>query len=83
VERLMRRNAIQGAKRRGRPWRTTTPDTEGKRKPDLVERDFTAEAPNRLWVADFERHEALRDRAEVRFLRGPPVAAGGSKLGAA
>ena len=27
--------------------------SRGKRKPDLVERDFTAEAPNRLWVADF------------------------------
>ena len=53
VERLMRRNGIQGAKRRGKPWRTTTPDPEGKRKPDLVDRDFTAEAPNRLWVADF------------------------------
>lgn len=53
VERLMRREGIQGAKRRGGPWRTTTPDPEGERKPDLVDRDFTAEAPNRLWVADF------------------------------
>jgi putative transposase len=26
VERLMRQHAIQGAKRRGKPWRTTTPD---------------------------------------------------------
>jgi putative transposase len=53
VERLMAKNGIQGAKRRGRPWRTTTPDPEGQRKPDLVDRDFSAEAPNRLWVADF------------------------------
>jgi putative transposase len=53
VERLMAENGIQGAKRRGEPWRTTTPDPAGQRKPDLVERDFTAEAPNRLWVADF------------------------------
>ena len=53
VERLMRREGIQGAKRRGRPWRTTTPDPEGAHRPDLVDRDFTAEAPNRLWVADF------------------------------
>jgi transposase InsO family protein len=37
----------------GKPWRTTTPDPEGRRKPDLVERDFTAERPNELWVADF------------------------------
>ena len=26
VKRLMRRHGIQGAKRRGKPWRTTTPD---------------------------------------------------------
>jgi len=53
VERLMAENGIQGAKRRGKPWRTTTPDPEGRRKPDLVDRDFTAERPNELWVADF------------------------------
>jgi putative transposase len=53
VERLMAKNGIQGAKRRGKPWRTTTPDPAGQRKPDLVERDFGAERPNELWVADF------------------------------
>jgi putative transposase len=53
VERLMAENGIQGAKRRGKPWRTTTPDPAGKRKPDLVKRDFSAERPNELWVADF------------------------------
>jgi putative transposase len=53
VERLMRRNGIQGAKRRGRPWRTTTADPRAQRPGDLVERDFTAQAPNRLWVGDF------------------------------
>jgi len=53
VERLMQENGIQGAKRRGKPWRTTTPDPAGQRKPDLVDRDFTAERPNALWVADF------------------------------
>lgn len=53
VERLMRDHGIEGAKRRGKPWRTTTPDPEGRPAPDLVERDFTAQAPDRLWVADF------------------------------
>jgi putative transposase len=53
VERLMRRNGIQGAKRRGKPWRTTIPDLEARRRPDLVQRDFSAEGPNELWVADF------------------------------
>ena len=53
VERLMSTNGIQGAKRRGKPWRTTTPDPAGQDAPDLVERDFAAETPNRLWVVDF------------------------------
>jgi putative transposase len=53
VQRLMRTNGIQGAKRRGKPWRTTTPDPDARRRPDLVNRDFTASAPNELWVADF------------------------------
>jgi putative transposase len=52
VQRLMRSAGIQGAKRRGRPWRTTKPDRAAPRRPDLVERDFSASAPNRLWVAD-------------------------------
>lgn len=53
VQRLMRQAGIQGAKRRGKPWRTTTPDPKAQRRPDLVERDFSAESPNRLWVGDF------------------------------
>jgi putative transposase len=53
VQRLMASAGIQGAKRRGKPWRTTISDPAAKRRPDLVERNFTAEAPNRLWVGDF------------------------------
>jgi putative transposase len=53
VQRLMRDAGIQGAKRRGKPWRATTPDPKAQRRPDLVERDFSATAPNRLWVGDF------------------------------
>ena len=52
VQRLMREHGIQGAKRRGKPWRTTRPDLLAHRRPDLVQRQFTAEAPNRLWVGD-------------------------------
>jgi putative transposase len=48
----MRANGIVGAKRRGKPWRTTKPDPQAVRRPDLVQRDFRADAPNRLWVAD-------------------------------
>jgi putative transposase len=52
VQRLMRAHGIVGAKRRGRPWRTTRPDPDALRRPDLVQRDFTAAAPDELWVAD-------------------------------
>jgi len=52
VQRLMATNGIQGAKRRGKPWRTTKPDHRAPRRPDLVERNFAVCGPNRLWVAD-------------------------------
>lgn len=52
VERLMREMGLQGC-RRGRVWvRTTHGDDTLGRPADLVDRDFTAVAPNRLWVAD-------------------------------
>jgi putative transposase len=52
IERLMRRLGIAGAVR-GRTVRTTIADQDGVRAADLVKRQFTAGAPNRLWVADF------------------------------
>jgi transposase InsO family protein len=51
VQRLMRANGIQGAKRRGKPWRTTRPDPSARRA-DLVERNFKVSRPDRLWLAD-------------------------------
>jgi putative transposase len=51
VERLMRQEGLKGAVR-GRTWKTTFPDSSAARPADLVEREFTASAPNRLWVAD-------------------------------
>ena len=53
VKRLMRAAGIQGAKRRGKPWRTTIADPAAHRPDDLVERDFTADRPDQLYVADF------------------------------
>ena len=41
-------NVIRGAKRRGKPRCTTTPDPSAQRRADLVERDFTAQRPNPL-----------------------------------
>lgn len=53
VEQLMRAAGLQGA-RRGRKFTTTTPpDPSVARPPDLVARDFSAPAPNRLWLVDF------------------------------
>src|SRR5215213_6841324 len=82
VERLMRELGLQGV-RRGKPRRTTTPDAAAARPADLVERDFSAQRPNQLWVADLERHEVLFDRAVMKGHRRWPVAAGRSKLRAA
>ncbi len=53
VARLMRQNGIQGAKRRGKPWRTTKADPAAHRPADLVERQFSASRPDQLWFADF------------------------------
>lgn len=52
VERLMRQMGLSGA-RRGKAFKvTTTTDDRLSRPPDLVDRQFRASAPNRLWVAD-------------------------------
>jgi putative transposase len=52
VERLMAEMGLQGC-RRGRVWiRTTEGDDRLDRPADLVERQFRAPTPNRLWVAD-------------------------------
>ena len=43
---------------------------------DLVEREFTAAGPNRLWLTDIERHEVLLNLAVVKGHRSTSVAAG-------
>ncbi len=51
VARLMRERGIFGASRRARVV-TTVQDNGATPAPDLVARNFTATAPNQLWVAD-------------------------------
>jgi putative transposase len=51
VARLMREAGLQGASRRKRVT-TTRRDRDARPAPDLVDRDFQAEGPDRLWVAD-------------------------------
>jgi transposase InsO family protein len=52
VERLMKRLGLQGAMR-GKRVRTTTPDAAAQRPLDRVNRQFSADRPNQLWVSDF------------------------------
>jgi putative transposase len=51
VARLMKADGLQGVS--FRKWvTTTTRDAEARPSADLVQRQFSADAPNRLWVAD-------------------------------
>ena len=52
VERLMRKEGLCGV-RRGKKKVTTTPDESAERPVDLVNRDFSVDRPDALWVSDF------------------------------
>jgi len=67
VDRLMRQLGMNGLVR-GRGVRTTIPDPTAARAPDLLDRDFTAEAPNRRWVADFTYVRTWAGFAYVSFV---------------
>lgn len=54
VRRLMRLDGLQGATRR-KKGRTTKRDREARPAPDLVERDFSVEAPDQLWSKSTRR----------------------------
>ena len=51
LARLMNERHLQGASRR-KGIRTTVRDRDARPAPDLVDRKFVADAPNKLWVAD-------------------------------
>ena len=65
--RLMRSLGIEGVKR-SRRVKTTTPDPAATRHPDLVKRDFTATAPNQLWVTDLTLVSTWAGVAYVCFI---------------
>jgi transposase InsO family protein len=67
VARLMKRLGLEGT-RRGRRCRTTIPDTEATRPADLVQRQFTADRPNQLWVADITYVATWSGFAYVAFV---------------
>jgi putative transposase len=52
IARLMRGAGLVGASRRRDGPMTTQRDKQARPAPDLVDRDFQAQDPNRLWVAD-------------------------------
>lgn len=67
VARLMSGLGLFGAVR-GRRFKTTVPAELADRPMDLVERDFTAERPNQLWVSDFTYVATWRGFVYVAFV---------------
>jgi putative transposase len=67
VARVMRQLGIEGV-RRGRVVRTTRPEDRAARAPDLVDRQFTAERPNALWVTDLTYVPTWSGMAYVCFI---------------
>ena len=67
VERLMRELGLKGAVR-GKARRTTMSDDTAERPADLVDRNFRASAPNRLWVADLTYVRTWSGFAYVAFI---------------
>ncbi len=67
VERLMRKMGLQGVVR-GRKVKTTVRDELAERPLDLVQRNFTADRPNQLWVADLTYVATWRGFVYVAFI---------------
>jgi putative transposase len=67
VDRAMRSLGLQGI-RRSKGIRTTIPSKDGRRAGDLLNRDFTAPAPNRTWVMDFTYVRAWAGFVYVAFV---------------
>ncbi len=68
VARLMRELRIAGISRRRKKVCTTRHDADVLRAPDLVDRNFTAAAPNRLWVTDLTYVPTRSGMAYVCFI---------------
>jgi putative transposase len=67
VDRLMRRLGLYGVTR-GRRHRTTIRAKDGMRAGDQLNRDFSADAPNLAWVADFTYVSTWTGWAYVAFV---------------
>ena len=67
VGRLMKQEGIWGASRRRRGPKTTRRNADARPVVDLVERNFTADGPDQLWVADITYIPAWSPRADEFF----------------
>ena len=67
VERLMQDLGISGVVR-GRRFKTTIPDDKADRPSDLVNRQFVADRPNQLWVADLTYVSTWRGSVYAAFV---------------
>ena len=68
VARLMRELGIEGVSRRRKKVFTTVWDPDATRAPDLVNRNFTADRPDALWVTDLTYVPTRSGMAYVCFI---------------
>ena len=68
VARLMRQMGIEGVSRQRRKVFTTRQDPDATRAPDLVNRNFTADGPDQLWVTDLTYVPTRSGMAYVCFI---------------
>ena len=68
VGRLMRELGIEGISRRRKKVFTTVADPDALRAPDLVNRNFTADRPDALWVTDLTYVPTRSGMAYVCFI---------------
>ena len=67
VERLMNTMELQGVVR-GKPVITTNPDKARPCPDDKVNRDFTAQSPNQLWISDFTYVSTWQGMIYIAFI---------------
>jgi putative transposase len=68
VARLMRQLGIEGVSRQRKKVFTTRADPDATRAPDLVNRQFTAQRPDALWVTDLTYVPTRSGMAYVCFI---------------
>jgi putative transposase len=73
VKRLMRQKGIKGAKRRGKPWRTTIADPAAMRSPDLVAATSAPTKPTRCGWRTFSYVRCYEAMLQLRHRRLQPA----------